>query len=255
MRVLFGPGGTEGLGYPEGFRRCQELGLTALEVEFTHSVHMTNQSAADAGALARQHGISLSIHAPYFINLASAEKEKVAASKKRILDSCERGHHLGATCVVFHAAYYGKMDRGEVYSAVKREVLDMQRTIQKNKWNIALAPETTGKGAQFGDIDELLRLSQETGCGICVDFAHLLARTGKRDYDAIFAKLRPVRHIHAHFSGIEYTDKGERRHLVTPLSEIKELLSFIRKYQKDATIICESPEPMSDSVKMLRAWK
>ncbi|MBI4149529.1 TIM barrel protein [Candidatus Woesearchaeota archaeon] len=255
MRVLFGPGGTEGLGYPDGFKRCRELGLTALEVEFTHSVHMSNQTARDVGALAKQQGISLSIHAPYFINLASAEKEKVAASKKRILDSCERGHYLGAACVVFHAAYYGKLDKAEVYSIVKREILEMQETIAHNGWQIALAPESTGKASQFGDIDELLRLSKETGCGMCVDFAHLLARTGTRDYDEVFTKLKPVQHVHAHFSGIEYTAKGERRHLVTPMQEIKELLSFLKKYRKDATVICESPEPMNDSVRMLKAWK
>ena len=94
-----------------------------------------------------------------------------------------------------------------------------------------------------------MRLKKETGCHICVDFAHLLAREGKRDYDEILKKIKGIGHIHAHFSGIEYTEKGERRHLITPDSEIKELISFLKKYNVDITVINESPDPFGDSLK------
>ena len=98
MKVLFGPAG---LGTPavEGLERCKKLGLGAAEVEFTYGVRMTNATAKQIGAAAKRLGIKLSVHAPYYINLASKEKSKLNASKKRILQSCERAHYLGASPV------------------------------------------------------------------------------------------------------------------------------------------------------------
>jgi deoxyribonuclease-4 len=130
----------------------------------------------------------------------------------------------------------------------------MQDEIQKRKWKVKLAPETTGKASQFGDLDELLRLKKETGCSLCIDFAHIKARTGKRDYKEIFEKLEKagIKSIHAHFSGIEYTAKGERRHMLTGEKEISELLMWIKKSKVDAVIINESPDPLGDSLKSKR---
>jgi len=249
-KILFGPGGTSGLGYDKGLAYAKKLGLTAMEVEFTYGVSMKNEEAKRIGKLAKQLGISLSIHAPYYINLASNEKPKVHASKNRILQSCERGHHLGAKHIVFHAGFYQKKDPEEVYQTIKKEILDLLATIKKKKWNIALAPETTGKPSQFGSLDELLRLKKETGCNLTVDFAHLKARNnGLIDYDEVMKKLKPLKHIHAHFSGIEWTPKGERRHLITENKYIKELVQYIIKYNLNVTIINESPDPFADSTK------
>lgn len=248
MAIKFGPAGTGGNSL-EGVRRARKAGLDAVEIEFVYGVRMTNALAKQVGKLAKELKIDLSVHAPYYINLASKEKKKVAASKKRILDSCERAHHLGAKYVVFHAGYYQGRDKDEVYEQIKEAMLKMMEVIEHKKWKVKLAPETTGKKSQFGDLDELLRLKKETGCHICVDFAHLLAREGRRDYDEIFKKLKGVKHIHAHFSGIEYTAKGERRHKLTSLSEMKELIKYLKKYKVDITIINESPDPMGDSLK------
>ena len=126
----------------------------------------------------------------------------------------------------------------------------MQKIIKEKKWNIMLCPETTGKPSQFGNIDELVRLSKETKCGITVDFAHLKARqNGKKEYEQWMEKLKPFKHIHCHFSGIEWTEKGERRHLITEKKDINELLEWLKKYKMDATIINESPDPIADSLK------
>ena len=251
--IKIGSAGTSGLGYFEGLKTAKEIGLSALECEFTYGVRMSNSDAKEIGKLAKKLNISLSVHAPYYINLASLEKQKVKASKVRILQSCERAHHLNAKYVVFHAAFYGKKDKKEIYEIVKKEIIDLNKTIKKNRWNVLLAPETTGKGSQFGDIDELLRLSKETGCSLCVDFAHLIARNnGVIDYDAVFDKLKGINHIHSHFSGIEWTAKGERRHLITEKKDLLPLLKQVIKRKKDITIINESPDPMGDSVKTLR---
>jgi len=178
------------------------------------------------------------------------KKKKLRLQKKRILDSCERGHYLNAKYIVFHAAYYGKHSKEEGYDLVKKEIMEMQNKIKNNNNNVILAPETTGKPSQFGTMDELLRLSRETGCGFCVDFSHLLARDRKLDYDELFNKLKDIKHLHCHFSGIEYGEKGEKRHVITPVDKIRELLKYVKKYNKDVTIINESPDPFGDCVKM-----
>ncbi|MBW2980283.1 TIM barrel protein [Candidatus Woesearchaeota archaeon] len=249
--IKIGPAGTSGLGYPDGFIHCKEIGLDALEVEFTHSVHMNNEKAKLAGQAARKLKLDLSVHAPYFINLASEEKPKITASKKRILMSCERAHYLGAKYVVFHAGFYGKKDHEEVYSIISNEIADMQKTIKAKKWNVVLAPETTGKPVQFCGLDTLLRLRKDVKCELCIDFAHMKARTqGKMSYDEMLDKLKGIKHIHSHFSGIEWTPKGERRHLLTQAKDIKELLSCLLKHKVDVTIINESPDPIGDALKM-----
>ncbi len=249
-RVRIGPAGTSGLGYPAGLEKCRELELDAMECEFTYGVRMKNEEAKKVGAIAKKLDIALSVHAPYYINLASDDSSKIAASKERILQSCERGHHLNVGYIVFHAGFYVKKTKEKTYEMIKKGILELQEAIKKNKWNVALAPETTGKASQFGDIDELLKLKKETGCHLCVDWAHLKARNnGEIDYDAVFRKLKEIKHIHSHFSGIEWTAKGERRHLLTEEKDIRELLHYIKKYKADVTIINESPDPYGDCMK------
>lgn len=254
IMIRLGPAGSSGLGNIEGVRLVRKLGLDAMEVEFTYGVRMSSASAKELGDEAKKLGIRLSVHAPYYINLASAEKAKIKASEKRILDSCERGHHFGdkkhPTPIVFHAGFYQGRDKEDVFRMVKESIIEMQKKIKEKKWNVVLCPETTGKGIQFGDVDELARLSKETNCGITVDFAHLKARNnGNKKYKEWFEKLKMFNHIHCHFSGIEYTEKGERKHLVTDKKDIKELLDWIKKYRMDVVIINESPDPVRDSIK------
>ena len=249
--IRIGSAGSAGLGNFEGVKHAKELKLNALECEFTYGVRMSNQEAKRIGELAKKLDIMLSCHAPYYINLASLEKQKIHASKNRILQSCERAHYLGAKYVVFHAGFYQKKDKKEIYEIIKKEIIDLNEKIKEKKWNVVLAPETTGKASQFGDLDELLQLKKETKCHLCIDFAHLKARNnGKIDYDEIFKKIKHLKHIHSHFSGIEWTAKGERRHLITEAKDIKELLGYILKYKVDITIINESPDVYGDAVKM-----
>jgi deoxyribonuclease-4 len=208
-------------------------------------------AAREVGALAKEKGISLSVHAPYYINLASDEKEKIVASKRRILDSCERAAAFGARSVVFHAGFYQKKTAEQTYALIKKAILEIQKKISKNKWKVKLCPEVTGKPSQFGSVEELLKLKKETGCGICVDFAHLYARQqGDIDYSQILKKL--PRKFHAHFSGIEYGPKGERKHLKTTKKFFEPLAQALLKTKRDITLICESPQPYRDAAMMKR---
>jgi deoxyribonuclease-4 len=257
QQIRFGPSGIGGVKQAiENLREYKKAGLGAAEIEFTYGVYIkSNKDAAAIGKEAKKLDIALSIHAPYYINLASHEKKIIESSKKRILDCCERAHYLGAQRVIFHAAYYGNHSKAECYKIVKQAILEMQKVIKKNKWRVALAPETTGKASQFGSLDELLKLTKETKCSMCVDFAHLEAREQKIDYKEVFDKIKNMSQVHSHFSGIEYTSKGERRHLVTPESKLRELLSYVFRYNLSITIINESPSPFNDSLKSMRIWK
>jgi len=246
MPIKVGPGGTSGLGYELGLKEIKAKNLGCLEVEFTYGVKMSNSEAKKIGEMAGN--IKLSVHAPYYINLASFDEKKVLASKKRILDSCERAHYLNAENVVFHAGFYQKKDKEEIYQVIKKELIDLQKTIKNKNWNINLCPETTGKKTQFGSLQELQRLKKEINIDYCVDFSHLLAREGKINYSSLLKKL--PRKFHSHYSGIEYTKKGEKRHLLVNINDFKKLAAELKKQNKNVTIICESPDPMGDAVKM-----
>ena len=248
--IRLGPAGSPKKSTLEGISYIKEIGLNAMEVEFVYGVRMQNELAKEIGKLAEKFDIKLSVHAPYYINLASAEKQKIEASKKRILDSCERAHYLKASHVVFHPGFYGKIKKKECYEMIKKEIIEMQDIIKGNKWKTKLAPETTGKKSQFGSLTELLKLRDEIKCSICVDFAHLHARNGSINYPFVFDQLSGLRHIHSHFSGIEFTSKGERRHLIMEKSDFLPLAKEILKRKTDITIICESPITWEDSLKM-----
>lgn len=253
-KILIGPAGTGGSS-DEGFLLVKKSGLDAVEIEFTYGVWMAKADALKIAELNKKLNLQLSIHAPYFINLNSEDKTKIGASRSRILKSCEIGHYLAGenkTKIVFHPGFYQKSSKHETYKNIKEQIEKIQEEIKEKKWNVELCPETTGKESQFGDLDELIQLIKETHCGICVDFSHLKARyNGKIDYDEIMEKLSKIKQpIHCHFSGIEYTPKGERRHLLTQEKDILELFKYLKKYKISCSIINESPDPLGDAIKM-----
>ena len=252
--IRVGPAGSSGLGNLKGISKVAEMGLDCMEVEFTYGVRMDLKTAEEVGALAKEKGVILSVHAPYYINLASDEKEKFIASKKRIMDSCERAHAMGAQNVIFHAGFYQKKTAGQTFNKIKKAVISMQKDILRKGWKVTLCPEITGKPSQFGSLEELLRLKKETGCGITVDFSHLYARQqGKIDYARILRKL-PGK-FHAHFSGIEFGEKGERKHIRTAKNFFEPLAQELVRHHLDITIINESPEPYEDAVMMKKALR
>lgn len=251
MAIYIGPAGTGGSS-AQGFINVKNAGMDAVEIEFTYSIWMTTKDAGKIRELNKKLGLKLSIHAPYYINLNSEDKRKILASKKRILGCCEIGNIVGAKYVIFHPGYYSGMSREQTYQNIKKQVLDMQKIIKRNKWHVILAPETTGKPSQFGDLEDLIRMKKETGCHLCIDFAHLKARyNGKMSYEEMAEAIKKANlgHLPCHFSGIEFTEKGERRHLITSEKEIKEFLRALKKHKVDCTIINESPDPLGDALK------
>ena len=244
--IRLGPAGSDG-NTLKGIQHAKDIGLHALEIEFTHGVNMSNELAKEAGNLAEKLGIKLSIHAPYFINLASEDKEKIENSKKRLLLCCERAHYLKARYVIFHAGYYGKRDKEEAYQIMKESLKDLIR--RNTHKEVSLICETSGKTGSFGNLDELLRLRKEIGVDICVDFGHVYAiQQGKIDYSEVLSHFKG-KHLHSHFTGIEYGEKGERRHINMSKPDFKELAEELIKNKQDITIISESPITWEDSLK------
>lgn len=252
MVIIFGPAGlgpvkTAGKVLEEYAKR----GLGACEIAFTYSIYIKKEEAVAIGNKAKELGIRLSIHAPYFVNLNSDDEKKIEATKKRILDCCETGELLGAKVVVFHPGYYGD-NKENAYLRILKGIKEIMEIIKKNNWKIKIAPETMGKVNVFGSVEEISRLVKDSGCAFCIDFAHILARDKKIDYGKI-EKLFPEKEWHVHFSGIIYGEKGERHHRTTEKREWKELLENIPK-DKNITIINESPTLVEDSIEGLEIY-
>ena len=143
--IKFGPAGlgpvkTAG----EVLENYKKLGLKACEIAFTYQVYIKPEDAKIIGEKAKELGIELSIHAPYYVNLNSEEKAKREATKKRILDCCRIGDLLGAKTIIFHPGYYGK-EKSKTYENIKRGIIEIKNQIKKHNWKVNIAPETMGK--------------------------------------------------------------------------------------------------------------
>ena len=256
------PGCCKGCNSIEGIKTISNLGLNAMEVEFVRGVKMNLDMAKKLGETAKKYNVKLSIHAPYYINLCSEDKSKIQASKKRIIDSCERASKMNADIVVFHPAYYGKLTPEQAFEKVEQECNNMLDMLKKKKIdNVYLGLETTGKLSQFGTLDEIIKLCKRNKkCRPVIDFAHIYARQGGNiNFYEIFDKLKTLRlkHIHSHFSGINYSlvEKGkgnEKNHLPLDQCKIdyKKLADIIKKKRINITLISESPILEIDALKM-----
>lgn len=270
--MLFGTAGVPhsapGSDPASGVLRVAELGLGAMELEFVHGVRIRDEMADRVRRAAQEHKIALTCHGPYYINLASLEKDKKQASIKRILDTARAAHRVGARSITFHAAFYMKQDPQKVHRVVADALAGIMDTLRKEKIRVQVRPELTGKPSQYGDLEELLALSKEIeGVLPCIDFSHLHARTGAENSLAEFNKTlkryarvlgKPaLADLHLHVSGIEYTQKGERRHLNLRESDLKyrDLLKALKSAGAGGVLICESPNLEEDALLMKRSYQ
>jgi len=252
-----------------GVQRVRELGLDAMEVEFVHGVRMKEEKAAKVAATARTENIALTCHAPYYINLNSREKEKVIASKNRLLDTARIANILGATSIIFHPAFYTEDKPSIVLQKVIQELAEVREELDKEGNKVVLRPETTGKPSQFGDLKETILLSKEIdGVLPCIDFSHLYARSngGYNTYDEFCTVLEQIaeqlgdrwtKNAHFHISGIDYGVKGEKKHLIFEESELRyaEILKALLAFGIQGTVICESPNIEEDTLLLKKTYE
>lgn len=269
--VRFGPAGIpiqcDGRSTLEGVRCCAALGLGAMEMEFVQGVRLTVKAAEDVGKAAKELGISLSSHAPYFVNFCSDDKKKLATSGRNLLEAAKVTAAAGGRITVFHPGFYQQHTPEEAYANAKKNLRAVAEKMEAK--GVVLGAETVGKRGSFGGLAEVVRLSQDVeGVQPVLDFAHIHARgdmplRGEQDYLSIFRMLEKelggyVRHFHAHFSEINYTGKGERNHL--PLGTNNEppfrpLLKVVKENGYSGTIICESPKLDMDAQEMQRFYE
>lgn len=274
MELLFGTGGVplsaESRSIESGIKRIKELGLGCMEVEFVRGVTVGPERAVKIKEFAEKEGVALTVHAPYFINLASVELPKVHASKHRIIESARIGALMGARSVTFHPAYYSERSPEETYAVVKKWMTEIVTDLEKEGIGIAISPETTGKGSQFGSLDENIKLAQEIpGVKLCVDFAHLYARSiGKNNsYEEFMRILETIEkglgkgaleEFHIHTSGILYGGKGELKHLELRNKDnkfnYKDLMRALKEKGVGGYLICESPVLEEDALVMNQTY-
>jgi deoxyribonuclease-4 len=245
-------------GTPAAIANMRQLGLDHLEIAWVQSVRVSDETCAEIKATAEKHGISLSIHAPYYINLNSQTAELMAKSDERLLAAARKGFLTGARDIIFHPGSYHSQPPEQVYERAREKLLELTGILRDEKVDVLLRPETMGKSAMFGNLDEVVQLSKDVpGVAPCIDWAHLHARAGDgtfNSYDEFADALNRVKavlgdaglkRLHFHISGIAYTAKGEKAHL--PLNEAdlryRDLLQAFLDFGVAGTAAIEAPEP------------
>jgi deoxyribonuclease-4 len=257
------PGGTVG-----GIEYSRSIGLFALELGWVQSVRVTEATCALIKAAGEQHGVALSVHAPYYINLNATEDEW-PKSRKRLMDAAHYGFLAGATDIIFHPGSYFGNDPTEVLKVALPRLHGCVEELARNGDRVTLRPEVMGKSAMLGSLEDTIAMSLAVaGVQPCLDFAHLHARPGDgsmNSYDE-WARLLEgygvslgadaLQRLHIHLSGIEFGPKGEKNHL--PLAEadlkLKDLFRALKDFGSAGRILCESPMMEEDALKMKRAW-
>ena len=257
------PGGSLG-----AIEFSKSIGLLALELGWVQSVRVTEVTCAAIKSMAEEHGVSLSVHAPYYINL-NANDDEWPRSRKRLMDAGHYGYLAGATDIIFHPGSYFENDPIEVLKVAIPRLQGCIKELQKNGDNVTLRPETMGKSAMLGSFEDAVAMSKAMpSVQPCLDFAHLHARPGDgtmntytewaRCLEAYGKELGAdsLKHLHIHLSGIEYGPKGEKNHL--PLAEadlnLKVLFKALNDFECGGRILCESPIMEEDALNMKKTW-
>ena len=250
-------------GYEVGFKILEEMNLDGLELEFVRGVRISEKSREAVGSTDK----IITAHAPFYVNLNAREEDKLQASVDRIIETAETANSLGGYSITFHAGFYLGQDAELVFKNIKSKIKIITDELSKTKNKIWIRPETTGKATQWGDLEEIIRMSKEFETVLpCVDFSHLHARYNgiSNTYDEfclIFEKIGnelgqiALDNFHAHIAGIEYGAKGEKKHLNLEESDFnyKDLLKAFKNFNIKGAIVCESPN-IEDDAKLLKDY-
>lgn len=262
--IKFGPSGTGTLFESENHNTTIEIpewlvskGLDCYEYSFGRGVRISKQSASVIGDEFAKHNIEISVHAPYYINMATVEEEKAVNNHRYIKDSIIALKAFGGNRCVFHPGSPLKCDRSEsMKTLLKRMEILLQDLYDSDLSDTILAVETMGKLAQLGTVEEVITICKmDKMLYPCIDFGHLNARTcggikGYDDYKLILETFieslgyQKVNDMNLHFSKIQYTNKGEFKHLTFEDEvygpEFEPLAKALISLNLHPYIICES---------------
>lgn len=278
--VRFGPAGNSEDFYAAGLKKTEEapkwlaeMGLSAYEYQCGQGVRLGAATAKAIGEAARQYDIALSVHAPYFINLASTDPQKRENSIMYILQTLEAAKHLGAGRIVVHPGGCGKMSRDKAMELAMEVWPRIIRAADEGGYgDITICPEVMGKINQLGNVEEVL-----TMCGVdermipTFDFGHINARTHgalqtEEDFDALLAQIENalgqerLRKLHCHFSRIQFSNGGEIKHWnycdIAHGPSFEPLAKAMVRRKMEPVIICESAgHQAKDSAEFKRIWE
>ena len=273
--IRFGPAGNSESFYAQGYKASWQapgwlraMGLSAFEYSFGRGVGLSEEAAEKIAGYAKKNDIAVSAHAPYFINLANPDPDKREASFRYITDSAQLVTHLGGDRVVVHVGALMKLDRAEAIQNCREGLAEAYRRLDDlGLGHVHLCPETMGRKSQIGDLKETLDFCLMDGRLIpCVDFAHLHALgqgalNGPEDFaaaldtvEAVLGKER-ARTLHIHFSTIEYTAAGEKRHRTFAEEKygprFEHLAPLLIERDYEPRIICECHGTMAEDAKAM----
>lgn len=250
-------------------RLLREERLDAFEYEAIYwggKPQISREHAEQLRSSARKNDVWLSMHGSYFMNFCG-DRGIVEAGKKRLIACATAAEWMGAHVLVFHAGYYGKRSPEEAFRACANALREAAETIRTlGIRNVKLGPEVSGKVAQFGSLDEILGLCEAVEqTQLVIDWAHLHARDMGRfktveDFRKVAETVEnrlgveAARDLHCHFTKIEFTEKGERRHHVLDEAQygpdFAMLAKVIADFKLKPVIISESPLLDIDAIKM-----
>ena len=258
------PGGSVG-----AIEFSKSIGLNTLELGWVQSVRVTEATCAAIKQIASDQTVTLSVHAPYFINLNALDDEW-PKSRKRLMDAAHYGNLAGATDIIFHPGSYFGNDPAVVLKLAIPRLKGCVDELRKAGNPVTLRPETMGKSAMLGSFEDTLEMSKAIkGVLPCLDFAHLHARPGDGTMNTVKEWTRileayqtalgkaALKKLHIHLSGIEYGPKGEKNHLALDKSDLKlkYLFGVLKDFECEGRILCESPIMEEDALNMKKAWK
>ncbi|MEG0090836.1 MAG: TIM barrel protein [Oscillospiraceae bacterium] len=276
--ILFGTAGLSESFSTLGYKKTVEvpeyltkMGLDAFEYQCGRGVKIKEASAVEFGAACKAKGIVLSLHAPYFISMSSVEEDKRLNSVRYILESAQALKAMGGKRVIFHSGSCAKLPRQEALAkAVDTMGLIMKALDENGFGDMTVCPETMGKVNQLGTLQEVMALCKVDDRIIpCIDFGHLNARDGGSiktitDYANIIDTIENeigadrAKVFHSHFSKIEYTTGGEKRHLTFADTqygpEFEPLMEIIARKNLTPTIICESDGTQAEDARTMKTY-
>lgn len=250
-----------------GIKHAAKLGIKAMEMEWVQTVPMNPERMREIREASEEFDVSLTVHAPYYVNFNSDKPETITASVQRITNAMTMAQLASARSVCVHAAFRGGHDPEIVYKNVKKTCVAILKNCKQFP-DVNLAVETMGKPSQFGTIEEALRLSKELDIFPCVDVAHMHALTNgawntPKEWNALFdmyAKAlgkSSLQSMHLHYCGIEYGLKGEKRHLPLPDSDAnwKAFLKVLKDRKIGGNIVIESPLLEKETMLLQKAYQ
>lgn len=274
MEIKFGPAGNAQSFADAGFkatvdapRWLHEMGLNAYEYQCGRGVNIGEETARKIAAQAALHDISMSLHAPYYINLSNRDEERVQKNIGYVLASCQAATWLGADRIVVHTGGVGKQSRTKAFENTKENVQDILNAVEQAGYTTTICLETMGKQSVIGSAEEIFELvALDDRLLPCIDFGHLNARTcGKCSTEEEFAQVLDLmentigteraRVFHSHFSHIEYGPKGEVRHLTFADKQygpdFAPLAKLIAQRGWTPRFICESAGTQAEDAKQM----